>query len=266
MCALGQYFEMNNSTWEMYCMLHHAFFDDSGKLSDADNRIVVIAGYMAASPNIWGAFNEQWKHILGYYNLHWLHLKDLMNKESSEYAYLEWDWNKKRSVLEDFNNTIKANRLIGFAVAVDADGWRKLPPEIQRMHGGAQGFCFVQIIRLVNERIKRSFPNDQVSIMLDCDRNFTPDRFARFIDLRDGIPEVNAILQAFSVGEPKTFLPLQAADLLAWQTRKHLLRQMGGYEARLELVHLMETIPGYEPDYTAELWTEEALLKNLIKP
>lgn len=84
---------------------------------------------------------------------------------------------------------------------------------------------------MIVERLKQSRPDDWVSLYFDCDEEFTPARFKRFIRLRKRRPEVSKYFRAFSVADPKSFLPLQAADLLAWQTRKELMGKVGGYES-----------------------------------
>src|SRR4051812_5754903 len=103
MCVQNQYaFDPHSTTdWRLFVMLH-GFFDDSGKEGDPSNRIVCAAGYIAP-PSVLNSFQEIWKLFLVKHNLEWLHMKDFMNEKSSEYAYLGWDWAKKKSVLEDFS-------------------------------------------------------------------------------------------------------------------------------------------------------------------
>jgi hypothetical protein len=191
--------------------------------------------------------------------MEWLHMKDFMNANSTEYAYLNWDWNKKKSVLEDFSAAIKMSQLAGFGVALDAEAWRRLPKEFIKANGTAQEFCFIRILRMVVERMKRSCPDERISILFDCDRTFAPSRFQRYIQVREKVADAARFLNAFTVGEPKVFQPLQAADLLAWETRKDLLRQIEGLDSRPEFQHMMKNLPGFFPDYTAELWTAELL-------
>lgn len=239
----------------------HGFFDDSGKEGDPSNRIICAAGYIAP-PSVLNSFQEIWKLFLVKHNLEWLHMKDFMNDKSSEYAYLGWDWPKKKSVLEDFSGAIKMNHLIGFGVSIDAEAWRKMPSHITKQFGTAQELCFMRILRMVVERLKRSCPDERVSIIFDCDQTFAPARFQRYLRLREYDEAASQFLSSFTVADPRVYLALQAADLLAWETRKDLLRQIDGHESRPEFKHMMLVLPGFFPDYTAELWTEEALQRE----
>jgi len=246
--------------WRMAVMIQ-GFFDDSGKESDQSNRIVCAAGYLAA-PGMWNSLQELWRHFLISNNLHWLHMKDFMNDKSTEYSYLNWDWPRKRQALEDFASAIKINHLIGFGISVDTEAWQRVPKEIVKKEGNAQEFCFMRILRMVVERVKRSSPDERVAISFDCDRDYTPTRFQRYLRVRENIQDAERYLAAFTIAEPKIFVPLQAADLLAWETRKDLLRQIAGHDSRPEFQHMMKVLPGFFPDYTGELWTEEALDKE----
>jgi hypothetical protein len=112
---------------------------------------------------------------------------------------------------------------------------------------------------MVVERIKKSAPDERVSITFDCDEEFTPARFKRYISARKEAEDIRRCLAAFRIAEPKVFVPLQAADLLAWETRKDLLRQIEGNNVRPEFAHMMSILPGFFPDYTEELWDEPRL-------
>lgn len=258
--AFGFYDPYQPLRWEFVAMIN-GFFDDSGKESDNANKIVCASGYIAAGATIWGAFHEMWKNQLMMHNMGWLHMSDFMCDDSKEYKHLKLDWDKKKPILEGLSKAIKIGQLIGFGVAVDADAWRELPQGIKDDNGSAQEFCFMRLLRMVVDRMKVSAPNDQVSIMFDCDRGYTPARFQQYIRVREKIPDAARFLVSFTIGEPRAFLPLQAADLLAWETRKDLIRQAEGLDSRPEFQHMMMTLPGFFPDYTSELWSREELQK-----
>jgi hypothetical protein len=106
-----QLFDPGPSEWRCFLMLH-GFFDDSGKGSNSDNRVVCLAGYVAGDNAIWTGLHGMWRHFLFQHNLEWLHMKDFMAEQSSEYAHLEkFDWDAKRKMLEDFSSAIKMSHL-----------------------------------------------------------------------------------------------------------------------------------------------------------
>jgi hypothetical protein len=234
------------------------FFDDSGKESDLNNPIVCIAGYLAVD-QFWNMFTEGWNHQLLKNSMRWLHMADFMVDKNL-------DWPTKRRVLDGFINVIKAAQLIGFGVAIDADAWREVPAEITRTEGNAQQFCFLRIMRMVIERLKAARENDFVTVYFDCDKNFAPSRFQKFLGLREHSEDAKRYLKSFCVADPQSFLPLQAADLLAWQTRKDLMRRLGGYDSRPEFKFLFESLLNWVPDYQSEMWPREEIENKIIKP
>jgi hypothetical protein len=248
--------------WRLFGMLL-GFFDDSGKESDPSNKIVCAAGYIAAGATFWNSFHEIWRNALLQYGLDQLHMKDLMFAQSAKEPYAGWDWQKKKAVLETFSNAIKATQLVGFGVAVDAEAWRELPREYAKTQGTVQEFCFTRLIKMIVGRIKISVPGEKIAIMFDCDQGFTPARFQRYLAIREKYPEDGDHLVSFGVGEPTSYMPLQAADFLAWETRTHILRQMKGHAPRPEFEHMMSVLPGFFPDYASEYWTREHIEKQL---
>jgi hypothetical protein len=236
----------------------HGFFDDSGQESDTGNRIVCMAGYLAID-QVWEAFSAAWGHALLQYGISWLHMKDFMS-DQGEYA--KWDWPAKLKMLETFTNIIKLSHLIGFGVVLDADAWRDVPREVREV--SAQEFCFIRIIKAVIARMKIARPRDFVAVHFDCDKTFAPARFQRFLWARDKEPEGRYYLQTFCISEPRQFLPLQAADLLAWETRKHLIRTIAGHDARPEFKLLLQTPVLSGTEYESEVW-DKAKIDEFFK-
>lgn len=92
----------------------HCFFDDSGKESDAGNRFVCIAGYMAVGDDWWTMLSNAWGHQLFRYGLSWLHMKDFMN-EQGEYGRRNGTGQKRKLSLKSSSKSSRAARLSGLA-------------------------------------------------------------------------------------------------------------------------------------------------------
>jgi Protein of unknown function (DUF3800) len=244
----------------MYC-----FCDDSGKESDASNPIVVMAGYLFPDMNALAAFDSMWKGQLLRHGISWLHMKDFM-QDQDEYAKFAKDWPRKKALLETFINVIKSCQPIGFGIGVDMNGWRKIPRSIQRIEGDAQMFCFTRMMRMVVDRMVTAAPRDSVALVFDCDLNFSSARFNRFIAVRQRLIPAAKHLEAFTIAEPKRYLQIQAADLLAWETRKAMERNTKGFPSRPEFDHFFTDIAGIFPEYVGEEWGEEKLQRDFVVP
>lgn len=236
------------------------FFDDSGKENNPSSRAVCMAGYLLGDFNI-GAFVQSWNMLLMRYGISWVHMKDLMY-DQDEYKPLKWYWPKKKRVIESFAALINSFQLVGFGVAIDAESWREIPKEITDREGNAQQFCFLRIMKLVKQRVALVSPDDYVSVIFDCDKEFTPVRFQRYLDILDADREAKRVFRSFAIADPKTFIPLQAADFLAWETRKEIIRKTEGLSSRPEFEVLLKTLPEFPQDYIGEFWTKDEIYKG----
>ncbi len=260
MYVQNQWWEPKPENFEMYC-----FCDDSGKESDASNPIVVMAGYLFPDMNALPLFDSLWKTQLIRHGISWLHMKDFM-QDRDEYAQFANDWPRKKSILETFINVIKTCQPVGFGIGVDMNAWRNIPRSIQRMEGDAQSFCFSRMIRLVVDRMMVAAPRDSVSLIFDCDQNFSSARFSRFVTIRRSFVPATKHLDAFTIAEPKRYLVLQAADLLAWETRKAMERNTKGLPSRPEFDHFFTEVAGIFPEYIGEEWSAEKLQMDFVNP
>jgi hypothetical protein len=249
----------------------NCFLDDSGKDNNTSERAVVLAGYLGDDRS-WHALTDQWLHLLFKHGISWVHMREMIPLQG-EYGNRGWTPTIRDGILAEFIQAIRQSDLAGFGVAVDADAWRALPREIKTSDGGdgsAHDFCFARILRKVKDRIKLVRPRDFISIKFDCDQEFSPTRFRRFSAAKEHDEELRWYLGEISFSDPKIYAPLQAADLLAWETRKQLVQKLGGYNStpRWKELFFMNELTSVSTglDYSGEYWTAKDLEENLVKP
>ena len=213
------------------CVIN-CFLDDSGKESNPSEPAVVLAGYMGDDKS-WMMLTDRWLHLLIKYGISWVHMRELIPLKG-EYDNRGWTPKVRDAILSEFVYAIRESDLAGFGVAVDAAAWKAIPKEIRTADGGdgnAHDFCFARILRKLKDRIKLVRPRDFISVRFDCDQEFSPTRFRRFLSLKERDEDLRWYLGEITFSDPKIYVPLQAADLLAWETRKQIVQKMGGYES-----------------------------------
>ena len=223
-----------------------------------------MAGYMADT-SYWASFCQQWKAELKNNGISSIHMRDLIPLQG-EYKTLGWDNRGRDEGLAKFIRIIKENRLIGFGIGIDANHWRII--RAKQHFGSAQDFCFQRVIRRVVERVKVANIEDTVSITFDTDPEFAGIRCRRFSEIRKHDHDAGEYLSGISFVNPKDYVQMQAADLLAWETRKELAQKTGGYNSTSRFKDLFTALEDYELDYTSELWDQGELdnaLSNLIR-
>jgi Protein of unknown function (DUF3800) len=236
-----------------------AYFDDSGKESNPTNGYVCMAGYLAES-SYWELFNWQWRQRLLQYGISAIHMKNLISLKG-EYQFLGWDANRRDDALKDFVRVIKETRGVGFGVGVEMSGWREIRsrhPELPDV----QTFCFARTARMVIDRLKVSAPREFLNMHFDADPEFGPARIRLHSALWERDETVRPYLSALTFADVYTFLPLQAADLLAWETRKDLVQKSGGHNSTSRWEELFTALENVHLDYQSELWSHAELISR----
>ena len=244
--------EGNGQEWSERCLMPiRAYFDDSGKESTPTEPFVCMAGYLA-DDSFWLQNATRWRQQLLRHGISCVHMRDLIPMQG-EYKNLGWDGAKRNAVLGDFINIIKQTQLVGFGVGVDARAWRDLR-ELYPKLDDVQTFCFARIMRMVTDRIKLVAPKDFVAVYFDFDPEFGAVRLRLFNEIWRKDADARTFLMSLTFADMKTYMPLQAADLLAWETRKELVQKAGGWDSTPRYKELFTALEGADLDYTSELW------------
>lgn len=239
------------------------YLDDSGKESDPRGQYVVMAGYLATDSH-WSFFQGAWVHLLLKHKIDHIHMRHLIPLQGV-YNDLGWNTAKRDEVLADFIGAIKNADLIGFGVAIDAVAYRSILPEaFRKKEGDAQQFCFLRIARMLANRMKRAGLDDFLALTFDTDREFAAARFRLFLEIWNRDPEARVYLASIAFADVLKYPQLQAADMLAWESRKDLIQQTGGHESTGRWKDLFTAFPGRPLDYDGELWDEVEIRKTLL--
>jgi hypothetical protein len=239
------------------------YFDDSGKESELSHRYVVIAGYMAGASWPWERFSQYWRHLLIKHELPYVHMREILGFAKKR----GWDSAKLTDVLRDFIGAIKASDLIGLGIGIDANEWRALSSARRKILGNAQEFCCSRILRRIVDRLVDSgFPDEPLSITFDRDWDFARERLKLIEQVSKFAPSIRKNLAQLSFADSKVFYPLQAADLLAWETRRQLVNRLEGKPPTSRWTELTTAWPYGELDYAAgEFWDKEMIEREIPK-
>ena len=233
-----------------------AYFDDSGKETDPTARFPVVAGYFA-HVTWWYDFFPRWRHLLLQHGLPYLHMKEWLGMAAER----QWNTVKRNTVLLQFVDLIRNSRLVGFGCAVDAEAWLRLSQQRRKTFGNAQEFCFQRIIRRIADRLDLVHEHEFVSLVFDQDLEYAPPRLKLYSHIKNGNPRVAARFTAISFADMRHFEPLQAADLLAWQTRRQLINKANKQPPTAAFRELLTEMPLIDLDYEGEFWSQEHIDK-----
>ncbi len=240
-----------------YTLVITCFFDDSGQEGQADHRHVVLAGYIG-NHDSWWLFQQRWEHLLMVHGIPEIHMKNWLSTAAAK----GWSTVKRNTVLLDFIEVINGCRLIGLGAAVDANVWRNLPEARRKKFGDAQEFCFQRIVRRTIDRLEQVESREDISLIFDQDFTIAGRRLNLFKHIYKGDSRVRNRVAQVSFANSRAFSQLQAADILAWHTRRQLYAQEKHEPELASWKALFTKMPFVALDYEGEFWNKEMMEAN----
>lgn len=204
------------------CMLE-AYFDDSGTHEDFD--VVLWAG-LFGNRYQWEMFNHLWSQKLadpspGKPAINQFHMYDCYNSRGE---FLGWKREATDFLAHELTQIILKTMLRGYAIAVSRKDWDRAFPGLWReAFGDAEGICLRNIYLQLIEQVKQT---GESRIAITFDRRPHRERENRAVfDVFDRYQKqentTDPRLVSIAFGLASELLPLQAADLFAWECYQH---------------------------------------------
>lgn len=184
-----------------------AYIDDS---EDAGN-LLVLAGYVSDVPS-WARFADEWKQILDMrdpYPWPTLHMVSVGDSQQSR-ERIEWLY-----------RVIERNVSMEVAVCVDLVALKQIT---QRFRGGITNPYYWAIHGIVNAtaQYQRDLGiEEKIDFIFDCrsEAGYIHSAWQHYLSsIPDDVAQLTGAVPRFE--DDDEFLPLQAADMLAWHLRK----------------------------------------------
>jgi hypothetical protein len=193
-----------------------AYFDESGH--SANSRIVSMAGWLAP-PNIWGSFSVDWKSVLDdpEFRVSVFHMNDFEN-QWGEFKSGWNDKNKRYRFLEKLVEVIKGHDLCGIGSVILMSEY-EASRELREERTNDAYFLNFQLCSSDSVQIvARKFNAERVSFVFATQQEYV-----------GRLPALYQKVQSWSntkrfgpiaYDTPQKMIPLQAADLIAYETFK----------------------------------------------
>jgi hypothetical protein len=235
------------SIMQIYCC------DDSG--TSPQNRIVVVAGYLAKVVE-WRRFQDDWALMLKTYRIKQIHRADL---ESLKGEFIGRVPSDRLKLVRAIHSIIKRRTKVAVGAAVIKADFDEAAPEWARIiFGNAYGWCVFSCLGIVRQWCEARGYKHPINWVFETGTKGTTRVAAVFSRLCRSSQE----MEYYRIGgysfSPKSLLPLQAADTIAYEIFKHVENQVvdsGKRPVRLSMHDLMR--PADEP--YLKLWNREAL-------
>jgi hypothetical protein len=202
---------------KVYVHTLKAFIDDSG--SGGDSPWFVLAGYVG-TVEAWDAFDEPWRKVLdGPPKLKYFKASEAESlRPDGQWAGISKSERNDR--IDSFIKVIGAHAARSIYVRLKQQDYDEvIKPYIPPQWRNAYYFLFIGFLSSATMTAKYLGDGYQVEFIFDSNREFDKPSRTLYGQAAD-LPQFRHRVAKISYEDEKQFLPLQSADLLAWQIRR----------------------------------------------
>ena len=241
------------------------YFDESG--THAGAKITMIAGYVATT-EVWAAISEAWASELAplaHYGIDWFHTAECLHG-SKGWRHLP---RAKRELLIDRLSDILATAEISAVWAgVNAEEWdQHTSPPFRVRFPKPYDLCFNEVVRQLWWWSRHNADGTRIGIVFAEQREYQ-DRNIATHQAWQRYPDVNRFIGSLTFSSPRKLIPLQTADLLAYEINKEWEgRQYGelSFATNFQRRPLLQKITQRRAMHAGGLYSTRALITAVAK-
>lgn len=236
-----------------------ANFDESGKLDDG--KVVCVAGYLS-TPEKWQRFSDVWIEKLGEYGLSEFHMTDYENKQGPFKGLAE---NDRVELIGELCSLIRDHTCLSIAGAILTKDYNDIFKEDLKQRipylQDPYYLCFIYCLDLLVKQFDTLCPDDAtVALVLEQNKGMEGRARQYFDEYKHKHRGHGAEKFADLVFRPKTYVPLQAADVLAYESRKELINKVNdparNVRKSLQALSNKDLVGGYMDTEHLRMWAD----------
>jgi hypothetical protein len=194
-----------------------AYFDESGTHGE-DSRVVTVAGFLGDSI-AWARLEPPWRKRLG--PIPCFHSVQCAVRDK-RFSHLKPG--EQRALSTDLAKLIAARELVGIGASIYTDDWKYSTADMLRnQYETPYHFCATMAVLKTVKMVAEHSPGEYVSIIFAQQDEY--EEYTRAImDVMGSLKRLTNIGH-MGFGRPECLIPLQAADLHAYETYRELSLQ-----------------------------------------
>jgi hypothetical protein len=207
------------------------YFDESGS---SDSSHLVVAGFIAEAEH-WLEFNNQWAAALRDYSVPFFKAQ-WFNKRKK--FFQSWDENRQRGFMGRLLTAIRNAKTVPVACAVPVVDYDEIvkPGKIRNKIGSAYTLCAAQCFRYGGKWATKRGYTEPVEYVFDAGHKNKGEFGEAHQKFWNGEDRQRFLLGGLSFRDDQQVLPLQSADLLAYEMTQYL----SGYVSRHPMSEIQE--------------------------
>jgi hypothetical protein len=203
------------------------YCDDSG--THQQSRVATVAGYIS-NVGQWDLFAKEWVAVLNEFNVERMHRADLESFGGDFRRSKGWNERRRTAFVKKLHPIMMRRTHVTIASAVIRNEFEDAVPEpIKEIFGGVYGWCMHECIvqaRKWAEKCQRQHVVGSFEWVLEGGTIGYGQVMKMFESLRNTRRPLNEWrIKSWSF-QGKDTVPLQAADVIAYETNKHVEHQL----------------------------------------
>lgn len=234
MLALPERTQQHRHVLIMPTAIIHGVFDESGKFQDHD--AISLCGWIAPL-NRWEYFASDWNNALRLSEIDELHTAEFIGLHG-QYSRIRNKWGaqkiaKRDKALDRFTRVIREHVGTGLGTVIDTKHYRSMSQSFRKRVGeDPYLIAFQDIIRQAMKYVKAFAQvnnlGDKVALALifDQDEQQATECLRLLNKIKKNNPDIRKIISGICFCNRRGYLPLQAADFVAYEARQELDRKI----------------------------------------
>jgi hypothetical protein len=196
------------------------YMDETGHSKDERQRFVGVAGLVAPAES-WEAFERKWKQTLSDFKIPYFHMKDFASRRR---YYEDWSEQKRRKLLGKLLRIMATTHPFPVGTIISLEDYRSFSVEDRELMGDPYHFCLMGCVYVPAWRAENASPDVRVAIVFGEQSEFKHMAGQLLEDFNQNYPAAKRF-DPPTFGDMKTVLPLQAADIVAYELHKEFERR-----------------------------------------
>jgi hypothetical protein len=217
-----------------------AFWDESGSTDNPQCRFVGIGG-LIASADSWDRFDPEWQRVLDEFGLPHFHAKDYAHWKGAFANKDVWREPRRRAVMQELLLAIAEAKPRVLGAVMHLDAWRALSEEEHGFFHDPWFCCMQEVVRMT--AVHCHMEQESVATVFSQQDEFAGRAATLWATVKKRTEPGYADLGAFAMEDMRKLLPLQAADLVAYEIVSFAPELQPGQLARFPLRALVGIDP-----------------------
>lgn len=192
-----------------------AYLDES-----YDNKVLIVAGWVAEASE-WTRIEREWASVVNENSIDRYHAADCSNGFGE---FRDWPVKRRTGLVKRLIKILTSGSMYGACSGLKVDDYEAIVPDAARQIIGAPyHLCFQTCVGHIAQRAEDLPIGEKIDFVLDRNQQFGGNATNLFSMMSDDRSwKHHGRLGTIAFAPAKDFLPLQAADLLAYESFKLL--------------------------------------------